>query len=160
MKLVLAVAGVTLVVLAAVAALFIVISPGTEADPPAPLIPTSPAQVAPPPALLDVSGRVVLKTWPDQVEYGDYPACSGEGEFADIRQHTPVVVTDASGKTIGVGKLGTGVHREEGCVFRWALAVAPGHDFYGVEVAHRGLSKYSAAQMNLPVELVLGDQAG
>ncbi|WP_433445667.1 hypothetical protein [Nonomuraea sp. CA-141351] len=155
---VLIVAGVAFAVLAAVAAVFIVISPGTEADPPAPPVQASPAQVAPPPTLLDVSGRVVLKTWPGQVEYGDHPACSGKGEYADIRQGAQVVVTDAAGKTIGVGKLGSGVHVEEGCVFRWALAVAPGADFYGVEVSHRGLSKYSAAQMSLPVELVLGER--
>lgn len=158
MKIVLAVAGMALAVMAAVAAVFVILAPGTETDPPAPLVQAS--QVAPSVALMDVSGRVVLGTWPGQVEYGDHPACSGKGEYADIRQHAQVVVTDAAGKTIGVGKLGTGVHTEEGCVFRWALAVPAGHDFYGVEVAHRGLSRYSAAQMNLPVELVLGDQAG
>ncbi len=152
---VLAVVGVSLAVLAAVAAVFLVVSPGNEVDPPAP-VQVAQSQPASAPALLDVSGRVVLETWPDQVEYGDYPACTGEGVFADIRQHAQVVVTDAAGKTIGVGKLGTGVHVEEGCVFRWALAVEAGHDFYGVEVSHRGVSKYSAAQMSLPVELVLG----
>lgn len=162
---VLAVAGVALVVLAAVAAVFVLISPGTEADPPA----GPPSQAALPqssvpqalPSLFSASGVVILAITPESVEFGDHPACSGKGEYADIGQGTQVVVSDAAGKTVGLGKLGTGVHQERGCVFRFAITVPPGGQFYGIEVSHRGRVQYAASQLS-SIELKTGasGQAG
>ncbi|HEY9375022.1 hypothetical protein [Streptomyces sp.] len=159
MKLVLAVAGVALVVLAAVAAVLIVISPGTEADPPA----ATPSQAAASqastpqalPSLFSATGMVILEFTPDSVQLGDHPACSGKGEYADIGQGTQVVVTDAAGKTVGLGKLGTGLHEERGCTFRFAITVPPGQQFYGIEVAHRGRNQYAAYQLG-SIELKIG----
>jgi hypothetical protein len=165
MKLVLAVAGVALVVLAAVSAVLIVISPGTEADPPAaPPSQAAASRASTPqalPSLFSATGMVILEFTPDSVQLGDHPACSGKGEYADIGQGTQVVVSDATGKTIGLGKLGTGVHQERGCVFRFAITVPPGGQFYGIEVSHRGRNQYAAYELD-SIELNIGpsSQAG
>lgn len=147
MKVVLAAAGVALVVLAAVAAVFIVVSPGTEADRPA--VPRSQASAPQAlPSLFAASGMVILEITPDSVEFGDHPACSGKGEYADIGQGTQVVISDAAGKTVGLGKLGTGLHEERGCTFRFAITVPPGLQFYGIEVSHRGRLQYAAYELD------------
>ncbi|AQZ67625.1 unnamed protein product [[Actinomadura] parvosata subsp. kistnae] len=148
---VLAVAGVVLVVLAGVAAVFIVLSPGTETDPP-------PAPVTPEttlPALL-VRGTVILKVTPDSVDLGDHPDCYGKGDFADVNLGAQIVVTDAAAKTIALGRLDDGMHQERGCVFEFSMAVPAGHEFYGVEIAHQGRQQYTAAQMNEPIEVTFG----
>ncbi|MEV0994641.1 hypothetical protein [Nonomuraea sp. NPDC050202] len=156
---VLAVAGVALVVLAlaAMSAVFIVLAPDTVAYPPAPAARTSEAPVQPAPDPVIVSGTVVLKlTW-DTAKFGDRLSCTGEGEYADIAYGAQVVVTDPAGKTIGLARLTTGVLQEPGCTFQFAASVPGGHEFYGVEVANRGRSQFSAAQLAAPIELPLGE---
>lgn len=109
--------------------------------------------------MLLVTGSVTLEVTWDSVRFGDHPTCFGEGDYADVNEGAQVVVTDAAGATVGVGELDFGVHREEGCVFGFSLAVPAGQEFYGLEVAHRGRAQYSAAQMSAPIELSIG-QAG
>ncbi|MEV1245104.1 hypothetical protein [Nonomuraea sp. NPDC049750] len=159
MKLVPAVAGVALVVLAAVAAVLIVVSPGTEAERPTSLASQAAApQASAPqalPSLFSATGVLILKITPDSVEFGDHPACSGKGGYSDIGQGTQVVVTDAAGKTVALGKLGTGLHEERGCTFRFAITVPPGGQFYGIEVSHRGRVQYAAYELD-SIELQLG----
>ena len=151
---VLAVAGVTLVVLAVVAAVLIVLWPGTG-----PSAPPSQAPVAAStPSPLTINGEVVLDVPFGSVTAGDWPNCKGTESYADLVSGAQVVVTDAAGKTIGLGRLDAGVRRERGCVFFFKVSGVPaGGEFYGVEVAGRGRVQYTAAQLTYPIRQTISD---
>lgn len=157
MKLVAAVAGVTLVVLAALAAVLVVLLPTAQPDPvmsPAPQMAISSSAPAAP---LTINGEVVLEVTFDSVKSGDWPSCSGVGAYADLASGAQVVVTDAAGKTIGLGRLDAGVRRERGCVFFFKVSGVPaGGEFYGVEIVRRGRVQYSVAQLSYPIRQTIG----
>lgn len=78
--------------------------------------------------------------------------CGGMGGYDDIAAGAQVKVTDAAGKTVGVGVLGGGIMSGSGptrtCEFGFQVpGVRPGAGFYGVEVAHRGVVSYPEAQI-------------
>lgn len=90
--------------------------------------------------------------------------CAVGGGYADIRAGAQVVVTDASGRTLALGELGDGKLRlpdldvwgTRSCVFPFSVQVPGGHDFYGIEVTHRGMVRFTAEQLRQPVEMSLG----
>lgn len=79
--------------------------------------------------------------------YSASTTCSGKGGYADIREGTAVTVSDAAGATVALGQLGAGhVDSSIGCTFPFSVAKVPaGKGFYGIEVSHRGVLKFSEA---------------
>jgi hypothetical protein len=90
--------------------------------------------------------------------YDGSTACGGSGGFADIVTSAPITVTDAAGATIALGRLDPGVVRTGGCIFEFRIEKVPGDkDFYGVEVTHRGVLKYTRAEaMSGQIRLTIG----
>lgn len=94
---------------------------------------------------------------------GDNTKCEGRGGYADLTKTAQVVVTDAAGAVVATGAIddfGTRTNdygRIIRCVFTFTVYGVPaGHDFYGVEVAHRGKLTYSAEQLRNPLQLEIG----
>lgn len=83
--------------------------------------------------------------------------CSGTGGFDDIRDGADVEITDENGKTIAVTQLEHSAPIDGGCVLFWEADVPKGKDFYGVEITHRGVIKYTEAQLRKGVVQSLGD---
>lgn len=150
----LAVTGVALVALTAIAAVLIALSPTTGADPPVAATPVIASQAAPPP-LVTLRGAVILERPWVSAKSGDAPfSCMGTDSYADIHQGAQAVVTDAAGKTVGLGLLGAGQREERGCVFQFEVANVPaGQTFYGVEVPRSGRRQYTASQVASHFEL-------
>lgn len=100
-------------------------------------------------------------------------SCEGTGGYADITRGAQVVVRDPEGRTIAVGALGPGktqdvteykqynggtVRYAWSCVFPFEIPEVPWHDFYSVEVTHRGQVTFTQAQVLLgEVHLSLGN---
>ncbi|MBB5776226.1 hypothetical protein [Nonomuraea jabiensis] len=145
--------GLAVLVLAAIATVVLALSPGTDAKPPA-AAPVAASQAAPP-ALFALRGAVILERPWVSAKPGDAPfSCTGAESYADIRQGAQVVVTDTSGTTIGLGKLGAGQRDDRGCVFQFEVANVPaGQPFYGVEVPLSGRRQYTASQVASHFEL-------
>lgn len=96
----------------------------------------------------------------DAYSDGTGTACSGSGGYSDIADGAQVVVTDASGKTIGVGSLVSGVSTDlvgniGTCEFTFAVRVPSGVGPYAVEVTHRGKISFTEADAG-DVKLTLG----
>ena len=118
---------------------------------------TSPAPAATP-STLTVDGSVLVRGSSPQVVTEDELTCVTGGGYTDVREGAQVVVTDAAGKTIGLGLLGAGSwKRNVGCIFLFTVSDVPvGQRFYGVEVSHRGRVQYAAAEMSSPIEMSIG----
>lgn len=90
------------------------------------------------------------------VDTGD--GCYGSNGYDDIRPGAPVVVKDAAGKQLALGKLGqgdTGKYRT--CVFDFTVDDIPsGKGPYSVEVSHRGETPFDEKDA-LSLKLTLGD---
>lgn len=72
--------------------------------------------------------------------------CAGANGYNDIGQGAAVVVSDAVGATVALGRLDEGHIAPEGgrCVFAFSVPNVPaGKGFYGVEISHRGMLKFS-----------------
>lgn len=117
-----------------------------------------------PPSKVAITGTLTIRGGESaNGEHGE--PCEMRGGYKDIRQGAQVVVTDTASKTIAVGQLDGGrVDRPDGtaypsrkCVFSFALTAPAGHDFYGVEISHRGRVQYSADQIKNSLELTLDD---
>lgn len=84
--------------------------------------------------------------------------CSGTGGYSDMREGAQVVITDANSATLAVGSLDAGRRDSaQNCAFPFSLAAPAGHQFYGIEVSHRGRLQYSTAQISQRLQLTLGD---
>ncbi|MDN3355052.1 hypothetical protein QWU11_20875 [Actinomadura sp. DC4] len=90
-------------------------------------------------------------------------ACTGDGGFEDLQDGTSVVVHDAAGKVIGTGRLGEGAGEQLvadtalRCRFAFRVPDVPRQRFYGIEVSHRGIVQFTAAEVDREdVELSLG----
>jgi hypothetical protein len=104
------------------------------------------------PGTFDLTGTFEL-TDSGSVESLDDSTCYGTG---DIATGTSVTVSDAAGKTIATGELGTStLLREDGdtygitetCEFAIVVQGVPkGSDFYKVEVSHRGTLQLTAVE--------------
>ncbi|MFF0864122.1 hypothetical protein ACFYUV_20355 [Nonomuraea sp. NPDC003560] len=118
-----------------------------------------------PSATLDISGTIAVRGGVSQNGLDGEPCTTTGAGFKDIQEGVQVVVTDAASKTIALAALGPGKMRRPGgpdaldrhCVFPFAVSAPAGHDFYGVEVSHRGRVQFTAAQVKTPLELTLGD---
>lgn len=83
--------------------------------------------------------------------------CFGKNGYDDIHEGAQVVVTDSTGATVAVGKLGRGEYTGGTCTLPFTIDGVPeGSDFYGIEVAHRGELTYSRDDLNEPLRLTLG----
>jgi len=100
----------------------------------------------------------------DEATIGELP-CSPKAGYDDIRAGAQVTVTDESGTVLGLGSLTeSGLWAEEpdtllilsDCRFDFEVAVPEGAKFFGVEVAHRGVVRYTAEQAKDELHLTLG----
>ena len=81
---------------------------------------------------------------------GEHDDCYGIGGYDDLRGGASVVVTDATGTTVGVGSLRPGVLNLSKdpyyCGLAFEIEVPAGKGFYGIEVTHRGRVQFSEAE--------------
>lgn len=119
---------------------------------------------SPAPAPFSVSGSMALELG-GFIWSSDADVCSGKGGYDDIHGGAQVVITDAANTTIAIGALEPGIPtRDPGrpgyateCRFPFSIADVPGgHEFYGVEISHRGKLQYTREQMASPLEFSLG----
>ncbi|MFI9558911.1 hypothetical protein [Nonomuraea endophytica] len=96
----------------------------------------------------------------------DGETCVMDGGYSDIAEGAQVVITNAAGTTIALGRLGEGILDTPGpdepygshCEFSFKVEKVPaGAAFYGIEVAHRGRLQYTAESIKQPLRLTLGD---
>ncbi len=128
-----------------------------EATPAGGRLPASPAPSAEA-ATLTVRGTmtVIGQRWDFRAI--DIITCATRGGYTDIREGAQVTITDPAGTTIAVGELQEGRFVDgAGCAFDFDIpGVPPGHEFYGVEVAHRGRLQYPAAKLPEVLRMTLG----
>jgi hypothetical protein len=123
------------------------------------------AACATPPDPITVTGTIAVPGGyaADGLEGGPGQLCAVDGGYADLRAGAQVVVT-SEGKTLALGRLGDGKLQlpdldewgTRSCVFPFSVQAPGGYDFYGVEVTHRGVLRYTAEQLRQPVEMSLG----
>lgn len=90
--------------------------------------------------------------------------CWGYQGYEDIRQGASVTVTDSAGKVVALGALKPGKpvvisDRATNCLLRFEISNVPaGLEFYGIEVAHRGVVRFSEKDLvsSMGVTLSLG----
>lgn len=73
-------------------------------------------------------------------------SCEGKGGYDDLVPGTQVLVTDSSGRNIGLGSLDAGVSGlyGESCAFTFRVPDVPSDGgVYSVEVGHRGALNFS-----------------
>lgn len=108
------------------------------------------------PGVGTIRGVVVLRLAQFAWDSGT-STCWGKGRYDDLDKGTQVTVTDAGGKTVGVGSIvdsspqtsvsGDGA-RAESCTLSFEVPNVPrGGGFYGVEVAHRGVINKSESDV-------------
>lgn len=98
------------------------------------------------PRTFTVNGTLSLQN-PDG--YSASTTCIGKGGYADIDEGTAVTITDAATATVAIGRLGVGRIDDYGCTFGFSVSSVPaGKGFYGIEVSHRGVLKYSEADIS------------
>ncbi|WNO76001.1 MULTISPECIES: hypothetical protein [unclassified Streptomyces] len=93
----------------------------------------------------DLTGTFVLT---DGVISDGATSCKGSGGYDDIGMGTSVTVYDAAGAVIGSSGLFISTHDKTAgtCTYQIAVEAVPGgHDFYQVEISHRGKIQLSAA---------------
>jgi hypothetical protein len=100
-----------------------------------------------------VSGTMTLV---DDTGFTGTSTCEGTGGYSDIAAGAEVVVADDSGKTLAITDLTDGTVTAEGCEFFFTTTVPAGLGFYSVTVTHRGIIKYSEADIASP-SLTLGN---
>jgi hypothetical protein len=78
-------------------------------------------------------------------DYTSQGECEGTGGYDDISEGTQVTVYGSGGEVLGTGNLGSSNYLDPVCEFEIAVEGVPsGHDFYQVEVSHRGKIAVSA----------------
>lgn len=93
-----------------------------------------------------VTGTLTLQ---DSDGYTGTSTCAGKRGYDDIGQGAQVTVSDAAGATVAIGRLGPGEKQSFGCVFNFSVPDVPaGKSFYGIEVSHRGVLKYTEAEIS------------
>lgn len=84
--------------------------------------------------------------------------CHGQGGYSDIAPGAQVVIRDAAGKSVGLGRLEGGTPSDGGSVCEFDFTVrninAGGGGPYSVEIAHRGEVSFNRGEL---VALSLGD---
>lgn len=83
--------------------------------------------------------------------------CYGTGGYEDIEGGAQVVVSDAAGATLALGKLGAGQSVGAGeCRFAIRVTVPAGKGFYSIAVGRRPPLQYAEADLARPLTLGLG----
>lgn len=82
--------------------------------------------------------------------------CHGTGGYTDVAGGAEVVISDDAGATLALAHLNTGTANIPSsgtggtCNFTFDASVPSGKHFYGVQVTHRGVVKFSEADMAAP----------
>jgi hypothetical protein len=76
----------------------------------------------------------------------------------DIHAGAQIVVTDGGGKTLAIGRLGSGTAIKKSlCLYEFTIDDVPGdEDFYAIEVAHRDAVQFSRADLDKTIRLSIG----
>jgi hypothetical protein len=102
-----------------------------------------------------VSGKLSLPGLFDQTGKLGAP-CRGHSGYEDIAGGARVAVTNPAGDVIARSELATGQIEPGQCVFSFRVRNVPdGQGTYGIEVAHRGIVKYSRDDAGRALELTL-----
>lgn len=151
--------GVVLVALAVLGTLAL-----TQGEDPISTTQAAEAATSAAPETFGVRGTVTLADGFEWVAEGG-PRCYGTGGFDDLTAGGAVVITDSTGATVAIGKLGQGMPklraddrtRAESCTFTLDVAGVPaGRGFYGVAVGHRNAVQFDEAGLRAEmVELTL-----
>lgn len=123
---------------------------------------TSSADTPPVGGTITVTGTVTLD---DNFYWGlvaGDKGCFGRDGYDDLVGGASVVVTDASGTTVGVGQLRTGLavvgsdNRASVCNMGFSVYNVPtGKGFYAIEVSRRGKVTFHEAELASPVQLAI-----
>jgi hypothetical protein len=122
---------------------------------------------SPSPSTRTITGTMTIQGWPSGWNVG--LECHGGSlsrrGWDDLTPGAQVVVTDSSGKTVGVGILRLGNVRADSelgepfkvCAMPFEVTDVPtGDRFYGVEVGRRGKVQFEDAQLGIPIHLTIG----
>ncbi|MBB5630132.1 hypothetical protein [Sphaerisporangium krabiense] len=118
------------------------------------------ASPSPTVSTLNVGGEITVKGDPNVINISNGQNCSVKsGPNADIKEGTPVVVTNSYGKTIARSALTIGtVQGQMDCVFIFQVpGVSAEEKSYGVQIGRRQRMDLSANQISAPIMLVLGN---
>jgi hypothetical protein len=102
---------------------------------------------------ITVAGDITVTSRADVTSTGT--GCFTSGGYADIAAGAQIIIKDAAGKVLATTTLGPGVGAGI-CTFPFTADVPRGSDFYGVELARRGVVTFSAEQMAAGVHLSIG----
>jgi hypothetical protein len=112
---------------------------------------------------LQVSGTVALVG--QHVDFGRPTSgneCVGKGDFSDVKGGAQVRITDETGKTLAVTRLGMGIADTStsdlasgSCDFTFGASVPSGHSSYTIQVINHGNQTFTEKQMAAP-QLSLG----
>lgn len=107
------------------------------------------------PGTMTITGSLLLTE--DQNARGGTLYCSGTTGYEDLDEGTQIVVTDGTGAIVAMGRLQRGEQQPEyACRFPFAVEVPTGLGFYGLEIAHRGIVRYSEVELERGLVLTLG----
>lgn len=128
---------------------------------------TEPAP-APTPAPLMFGGYLTVRPGfrPPVIGAAADPCVIRSDGYADIREGAQVTITDDTGQvvaldTLDAGKIETvqpwlnGTTAAATCNFPFVIDAAPERPFYGVEIAHRGIVRFSRDQVADSLHLTL-----
>jgi hypothetical protein len=116
-----------------------------------------------------IAGNVLVSGSGTNLAFGNsVDECRGKAGYEDLHEGAKVVVANASGETVAIGRLGAGksttsggangsVARLVACTFPIEVRDVPdGAAFYQVTVTHRGTQQYTRDQLREPISLTLG----
>lgn len=115
-------------------------------------------------APISIRSATQLSAGKDSPAIGAEPCATKDG-YDDIHEGAQVTVTDENGKVVGLGNLtSAGLWADapdtlvimSQCRFNFTVAVPSGATFYRIEVAHRGVVRYTASEVATEVHLTLG----
>lgn len=105
--------------------------------------------------------RTVLKD--DKAYIGETP-CEPKAGYDDLTDGAQVTITNEKGDVVALGKLeAAGLWADDpeelvitsDCRFNFVVTVPAGSQFYGVEITHRGVVRYSAEDLKQKIRLRL-----
>lgn len=109
-------------------------------------------------AQLQVAGTVALVG--QHVDFGPQSSgneCVGKGAFSGVKAGAQVRITDGTGQTLAVTRLGRGIADTSSadlaagfCVFTFDASVPSGQGDYTIEVTHYGGQTFPENQMSTP----------
>ncbi|WKU04143.1 hypothetical protein [Micromonospora sp. HUAS LYJ1] len=142
------------------AAVLLLAGCGGDPEPTAAPTPAATSRAPLPPPLL-VRGTFTLEqstfTWSEKNRI-----CAGVGGHDDIARGTRVIITDAAGVHLAVGKLDVGqpvidptdATRATSCLFPFTISGVPsGKGIYGVQVSRRDKVQFDEVDLGKPISL-------